>query len=311
MVAFLIRRFVGLIFVMFAVTFLTFMIEHAAPGDPIRTILGFRYDPATYRRLVHFYGLDRPLLVQFGDYIWHIVRYADFGHSYRFESRPVMAMLGAALPVTMTIGTLALALATGIGVPIGVLAAARHNKATDRISMATMLVLYSVPSFVLIPILLAVDIWLEQHHYPSLPVANWGTVQQAILPVVVLAAGSTAYIARLTRTTMVGILREDFIRTARAKGLPRSRIVALHALRPALLPVITYLGPAVAGLITGTFVVENIFNLPGIGFTAVTSIEARDYPVVEGATIIAAFLVAMMNLLADILYRVLDPRITE
>src|SRR5438093_1198959 len=198
MVAFLIRRFFGLIFVMFAVTFLTFMIGHAAPGDPIRTILGFRYDPATYRRLVHFYGLDRPLLVQFGDYLWHIVRYADFGHSYRFESRPV-----------------------------------------------------------------------------------------------------------------VGILREDFIRTARSKGLPRSRIVALHALRPALLPVITYLGPAVAGLITGTFVVENIFNLPGIGFTAVTSIEARDYPVVEGATIIAAFLVVMMNLLADILYRVLDPRITE
>src|SRR5579871_4991045 len=169
MVVFLIRRFVGLIFVMFAVTFLTFMIGHMAPGDPIRTILGFRYDPGTYHRLLHAYGLDRPVLVQFGDYMWHIVRYGDFGSSYRFEGRPVIAMLGTALPVTLTIGVLALALATGIGVPIGVLAAARQNRATDRVSMTSMLVLYSVPSFVLIPLLLAVDIWLEQNHYPALP----------------------------------------------------------------------------------------------------------------------------------------------
>jgi len=174
-----------------------------------------------------------------------------------------------------------------------------------------MLVLYSVPSFVLIPIILAVDIWLHDRHYPSLPVANWGTVQQAILPILVLAAASVAYIARLTRTTMVGVLHEDYIRTARSKGLPRSRVIGLHALRPALLPVVTFLGPAIAGLITGTFVVENIFNLPGVGFAAVTSLEARDYPVVQGATIIIAALVVVLNFAADILYRVLDPRIQQ
>ena len=311
MAAYLIRRLCGFVFVLFAVTLLTFLIGHAAPGDPIQIMMGTRYDPVAYHRLVHLYGLDRPLPAQFADYVWHIVRYGDFGYSFRYEGRPVAGLLLSALPVTLTIGLAALTLATGLGVPIGALAAARQGRTFDRVSMALMLVLYSAPSFVLIPILLAVDIWLHDRKYPSLPVANWGTVQQAILPVLVLAAASVAYIARLTRTTMVGVLHEDFIRTARSKGVPPSRIIGLHALRPALLPVVTFLGPAIAGLITGTFVVENIFNLPGIGFAAVTSLEARDYPVVQGATIIIAALVVVLNFAADILYRVLDPRIQQ
>lgn len=311
MLAYLARRLCGLVFVLFAVTLLTFVIGHAAPGDPIQLMLGTHYDPAAYRRLVHFYGLDRPLPVQFVDYVWHIVRYGDFGYSFRYQDRSVTSLLLSALPVTLTIGVAALVLATLIGVPIGALAAARRDTAVDRGSMAAMLALYSVPSFVLIPLVLAADIWLHDHGYPSLPVANWGTLQQAVLPILILAAGSIAYIARLTRTTMVGVLQEDYIRTARSKGLPRSRIVGRHALRPALLPVVTYLGPAIAGLITGTFVVETIFNLPGVGFAAVTSLEARDYPVVQGATIIVAALVVALNLAADLLYRLLDPRIKE
>jgi ABC-type dipeptide/oligopeptide/nickel transport system permease component len=311
MIVFLVRRFFGLIFVVFAVTFLTFMIGHAAPGDPIKIMMGLREDPEAYQRLRHVYGLDQPLLVQYVEYVWHIIRYFNFGYSYQYAGRPVAAILGTAMPVTFTIGLTALALATLIGVPVGVFAATQHNRTGDRISMAAMLILYSLPSFVLIPILVGVDIWLDQHHYPSLPVANWGTVQQAILPIAVLSAGTIAYVARLTRTTMVGMLREDFIRTARAKGLTRKRIVIGHALRPALLPVVTFLGPAIAGLVTGTFVVENIFNLPGVGFAAVQSIESRDYPVVQGATIVVAVIVVLMNLLADILYRVLDPRIQE
>jgi peptide/nickel transport system permease protein/oligopeptide transport system permease protein len=311
MAAFLVRRLFGLIFVLFAVTFLTFIIAHAAPGDPIQIMLGTRYDPATYHRLAHFYHLDEPVLVQYRDYIWNIIRYGNFGNSFQYNGRPVATILASALPVTFTIGVLALILATLVGVPVGVFAAARQNRAADRLSMGATLVFYSVPSFVLIPILLTIDIWLQQQGYPSLPVADWGTVQQAILPIVVLAAGNAAYLARLTRTTMIGTLHEDFIRAARAKGVSRRRLVYLHALRPSLLPVITFLGPAVGGLVTGTFVVENIFNLPGVGFTAVNSIEARDYPVVEGATIIVAVAVVLMNLLADILYRVLDPRIQE
>ncbi len=309
MLAFLVRRLCGLIFVLFAVTLLTFLIAHAAPGDPVKVMLGLHYDPATYHRLVHFYHLDQPVVVQYCDYVWHIVRYGDFGNSYQYGSRPVAAILGDALPVTFTIGILALLLATAAGVPAGVFAAAHHNRLGDRLSMTAMLILYSVPSFVLIPLLLAVDIWLQQHGYPSLPVANWGTVQQAVLPITVLAAGNAAYMARLTRTTMIGTLREEFIRAARAKGISRRRLIYYHALRPSLLPVITFLGPAIGGLVTGTFVVENVFNLPGVGFAAVNSIEARDYPVVEGATIVVAVVVVLMNLLADMLYRLLDPRI--
>ena len=311
MTVFLIRRLAGLVFVVFAVVFLTFMIGHAAPGDPVQTIMGNRHDPLEYQRLRHFYGLDQPLMTQFKDYIWNIVRYGNFGYSFRYGGRPVGDLLLAGLPVTLTIGLLALALATGMGVPLGVLAAARRDSAFDRASIVLVLVLYSVPSFVLIPILLAGDIWLQQHNYPSLPVANWGSVQQAILPIVVLAAGSMAYIARLTRTTMAETLREDYIRTATSKGLPRSRVVGKHALRPTLLPVVTFLSPAIGLLVTGTFVVENIFNLPGVGFTAVNSIEARDYPVVQGVAIVVALGVAVMNVLADVLYRVLDPRIQE
>ncbi|GAC1434724.1 MAG: oligopeptide ABC transporter permease OppB [Chloroflexota bacterium] len=309
--AFLVRRVCGLVFVVVAVTFLTFIIGHAAPGDPVQTIMGNRHDPVEHQRLLHYYGLDRPLLQQFGDYLWQIVRYADFGRSFRYDGTPVTTVVGTGLPVTLTIGALALLLATGVGVPIGAWAAVRQNRAGDRVSMTLMLLLYSVPSFVLIPLILTVDIWLEQHHYPSLPVANWGTVQQAILPVAVLAAGSMAYIARLTRTTMVEVLREDFIRTATAKGLPRSRVVGKHALRPALLPVVTFLGPSLALLVTSTFVVETIFNLPGVGFTAVTSINARDYPVVQAVAIFVAVSVAVLNACTDVAYRLLDPRIQE
>ena len=201
MVAYLVRRLAGLVFVVFAVTFLTFVIGHAAPGDPIQTLMGNRHDPVEHRRLMHVYGLDRPLLAQFADYLWRIVRYGDFGRSFRYSGRPVADLLGSALPVTLTIGIAALLLSTVLGVLVGVLAAVRRNRAVDRISMVLMLVLYSVPSFVLIPLILAFDIWLHDHNYPSLPVANWGTVQQAILPILVLAAGGVAYIAPLTRTT--------------------------------------------------------------------------------------------------------------
>jgi len=308
---YLIRRLGGFIFVLFAVTLLTFLIGHAAPGDPIQDLLGGRSDLAAHQRLMHLYGLDRPLPVQFGDYVWRIVRYGDFGRSFRYQSRSVTDLLLSALPVTLTIGVSALVLATVLGVGIGVFAAVRQNKASDRVSMFLMLTLYSVPSFVLIPLILLADTWLHDHHYPSLPVANWGTPQQAVLPILVLAAGGIAYIARLTRTTMVGVLHEDFIRTARSKGLPYRRIIGVHALRLALLPVVTFLGPSIATLVTGTFVVENIFNLPGVGFAAVTSLQARDYPTVQGATIIVAALVVVMNLAADVLYRVLDPRIRQ
>lgn len=308
MLAFLIRRLAGLIFVLFGILLLTFLVAHAAPGDPVQTILGQRHDPALYRELRHFYGLDRPLYVQFLDYLGGLL-HGDLGYSYHLAETPVTALLGRYVPVSLELGLPALALSLLLGVPLGVLAGVRRNTAADAVSMGAALVLYSIPTFVLIPLLLAADDWLYAQGYPSLPVEGWGTLSEAILPVAVLAAPTLAYIARLTRTSILAVLYEDYIRTARAKGLPGRTIIFKHALRVALLPVVTYLAPAIALLITGTFVVENLFNIPGVGFAVVNSIFERDYPVVQGLTVVIAAAVVILNLLGDIAYSLLDPRI--
>jgi peptide/nickel transport system permease protein/oligopeptide transport system permease protein len=308
MLSFLIRRLAGLIFVLFGVLLLTFVVAHAAPGDPVQTILGQRHDPALYARLRHFYGLDQPLPVQFISYLGGVL-HGSFGYSYHFTDTPVSTLLWRYIPVTLQLGIPALALSTILGVPLGVLAAARRNTALDTLSMGVALIFYAVPTFVLIPILLTVDLWLHDHQYPFLPVEGWGSLSQAIMPVAVLAAPNVAYIARLTRTSILGVLREDYIRTARSKGLPGRVIIFKHALRVALLPIVTYLAPAIALLITSTFVVENLFNIPGVGFAVVFSLLARDYPLAQGLTVIIAAFVVIMTVVSDILYSVLDPRI--
>lgn len=308
MLPFFARRLAGLIFVLFGILLLTFIVAHAAPGDPVQIILGQRHDPRLYQQLQHFYGLDQPLPVQFLDYLRGVV-HGDFGYSYHFTDTPVATLLVRYIPVTLQLGIPALIISTLLGVPLGVLAAVRRNTAVDSLSMGLALVLYSIPTFVLIPILLTLDLWLYDHHYPNLPVAGWGSLQEAILPVAVLAAPNVAYIARLTRTSMLGVLQEDFIRTARSKGLPRRTIVFKHALRVALLPIVTYLAPAIALLIQSTFVVENLFNIPGVGFETVASLLERDYPLAQGLTVVVAAFVVVMTLVSDILYSVLDPRI--
>jgi ABC-type dipeptide/oligopeptide/nickel transport system permease component len=176
--------------------------------------------------------------------------------------------------------------------------------------MAFMLALYSIPSFVLIPILQWINYQLFRLGLPALPVAGWGTPQHWILPVTVLAAASVGYIARLTRSSMLEVLRQDYIRTAYAKGLTENRIRWAHAFRNALLPIVTVVGPSVAFLVTGAFVVENLFAIPGIGFVSIQAIAQRDYPVIQGTTIILAVAVMVMNLVTDILYVLLDPRVS-
>jgi len=308
MLAFLVRRLVGLIFVLFSILLLVFAVGHAAPGDPVQTILGQRHDPALYRQLRHFYGLDQPAPEQFLTYLWGVL-HGDFGYSYHFTDTPVTVLLWRYIPVSLALGVPALLMSALLGVPLGVLAAVQRNTAADTLSMGAALVLYSVPTFVMIPILLAVDQWLYNQNYPYLPVEGWGTLSQAIMPVFVLAAPNVAYIARLTRTSMLGVLHEEYMRTARAKGLPGRTIVFKHALRVALLPIITYLAPSLALIVTGTFVVENLFNIPGVGFASVFALNTRDYPLVQGLVIVIAAAVVIMNLLSDIAYSILDPRI--
>jgi ABC-type dipeptide/oligopeptide/nickel transport system permease component len=233
----------------------------------------------------------------------------DFGLSFHYEGRPVSELIAQGLPVSAQVGGLAMLFSVLLGVPMGIAAALRHNRPLDVGVVGLTLVFYSVPTFVLIPLIWIANLALYRAGYPSLPQAGWGTPQHVILPVLVLAAANVGYIARLTRSSMLEVLRDDYVRTARAKGLRRRTVVVRHVLRNALLPIITYIGPTTAFLVTGAFVVENLLNVPGIGRISVEAIGQRDYPVIQGTTILLGFIVVVMNVLTDILYHVFDPRI--
>ena len=301
------RRLLSLIFVLFSVTFLTFVVSYLAPGDPILNMMGGRQDPVRYQFLRHLYGLDQPWYQQYVTYVLHLL-HGNLGYSFKYPERPVWALIANGVPVSLELGLLALILSILIGVPAGVFAALRHNTWRDTSIMSLMLALYSIPSFVIIPVLWVVDLALYRAGLPSLPVAGWGRREQIILPVLVLSAANVGFIARLTRNSMLEVMRQEFVRTARAKGVPERLVVRRHILRNALLPLITVLGPATAFLVTGAFVVENLFAIPGIGYLAVQSIGQRDYPVIQATTILLALAVVIMNLVTDIAYTFADPR---
>lgn len=305
----ILKRFISLPFVIFSITFITFLVGYLAPGDPILAMMGSRNDPATYERLRHLYGLDLPWYQQYGNYLSGLLQ-GNLGLSFRYQGRPVWDMISSGVPVSFGLGITALSLSLAIGVPVGLWAALRQNSLFDRASMSLMLVLFAVPNFVLIPVLRWVNYQFYLRGLPSLPVAGWGRPEHWILPVIVLAAASMGYMARLTRTSTLEILRQDFIRTAVAKGLTERRVRWVHAFRNALLPIVTVVGPSVAFLVTGAFVVENLFAIPGIGFLSVQAISQRDYPVIQSTTVLLAVAVVAMNLVTDILYGVLDPRVT-
>jgi ABC-type dipeptide/oligopeptide/nickel transport system permease component len=302
------RRALSLAFVLFSLTFITFMVGHLAPGDPIQSLLGNRFDPVRYEQLRHDYGFDRPLHEQYFSYVWGLLQ-GDLGKSFKYAGRPVTEILAQGVPVSLELGLTALIVSTLLGIPAGVLAALNHTRITDRAIMVFMLGLFSIPSFVLIPVLRYFNFMAYDAGLPSLPVAGWGAPEHWVLPVFVLSAGTAGYIARLTRSSMLEVLRQDYIRTARSKGLHEGTVMVRHALRNALLPVVTVLGPSTAFLVTGAFVVESIFSVPGIGYLSVQSIGQRDYPVIQATTLLLGVAVVVMNLLTDLLYLGLDPRI--
>jgi ABC-type dipeptide/oligopeptide/nickel transport system permease component len=308
MVRLIYRRALSLIFVLFSITFLTFAVSKLAPGDPILNMMGGRQDPARYQFLQHLYGFDQPWYWQYLTYAGGLLR-GNLGYSFKYPERPVWDLLASGVPVSLEIGLSALILSVLIGVPAGVYAALQRNTWRDTGLMAAMLILYSVPSFVLIPLLWVVDLALYHARLPSLPVAGWGRPEQAVLPVLVLAAANVGYIARLMRSSVLDALRQDFVRTARAKGASERRVIGWHVLRNALLPLLTVLGPATAFLVTGAFVVENLFAVPGVGFLAIQAIGQRDYPVIQATTILLALAVVAMNLVTDLAYMLADPRV--
>lgn len=308
MLSLIVRRLVTVPFVILSITFITFIVGYLAPGDPILTMMGSRHDQDTYLRLQHLYGLDLPWYEQYANYVNGLL-HGDLGLSFRFQGRPVWELIGNGVPVSVELGLVALILSLMIGIPTGINAALRQNSLADRSSMTLMLAMYSIPSFVLIPILQ----WMNYQSYrlggPSLPVAGWGKPEHWIMPVFVMSAVTMGYIARLTRSSMLDVMRQDYIRTAHAKGLRHVRIDLIHIFRNALIPIVTVIGPAIAFLVTGAFVVENLFAIPGIGFLSVQAISQRDYPVIQGTTVILAVAVVIMNLITDIVYMLLDPRV--
>jgi len=307
---FLLRRLGSALFVLFSLTLLTFVIARLAPGDPIMQMMGNRRDPVRYAALQHQYGLDQPVPVQYLQYVGGLL-HGDLGMSFQYPGRPVTTILAAGLPVSLKLGLGALLLSTLVGVPLGVIAALRRNGPADRIITTLMLGLFSIPSFVLIGLLVWLDLALYRAGWPALPVAGLQQPTSWVLPIFVLAASSMGYIARITRSSMIEVLGQDYIRTARSKGLSAVVILGRHGLRNALLPLLTVLGPSVAFLVTGAFVVEKLFNLPGIGNTTIQSIGQRDYPVIQATTILLGVAVLIMNLITDLLYSVFDPRIAR
>src|SRR5262245_42189818 len=299
---FVLRRLLAIVPTLWIIVTITFFLMRLAPGGPFQSE---REIPAEARvALQAKYGLDQPLQVQYVRYLKNVARF-DFGPSYKFPSRSVREIVTGALPVSLELGGLAMLLALAIGIPIGALAAIRQNSALDHGPMAIAMLGVSIPNFVLGPIL----VFVFALSLRWLPPALWDGPSHKILPVATLAAIYVAYIARLTRGGMLEITRQDFIRTARAKGLSESVIVVRHALRGGLLPGVSVLGPAVARAVTGSIVVEKIFSVPGVGQYFVNAAFNRDYTLVMGVVIFYAGFLILFNLLVDVAYGMLDPRV--
>jgi oligopeptide transport system permease protein len=300
--AFILRRVLLFVPTLWVIATLTFFMVRLAPGGPF---LAERDIPVEARaQLAHTYGLDQPLGVQYARFLGNVVR-LDFGPSYKFPARQVREIIAEAFPVSLELGVWALLLALLAGVPIGVIAAVRQNTAADAAAMGLALAGVSIPNYVLGPTLvltLSLSLFL-------FPPALWQGPESRVLPALTLATTYVAYIARLTRAGMLEVLRQDFVRTARAKGLAERTVVMKHALKLGILPVVSYLGPASAGVIMGSLVVEKIFAVPGLGRHLVNAAFNRDYTLVTGIVLFYAGFLMTFNLIVDIAYTRLDPRV--
>ncbi len=302
MLNFLVRRLGSGALSLLVIAALVFLLLKALPGGPFDTEKSL--PPEIMRNIEAYYGLDRPLWEQFVRYIGNALQ-GDLGVSYSQRDLPVIDLIVQRLPISLELGFYAMLFGLLLGLPLGVLAAAYHNRLPDYVATLLAVLGTSIPNLALAPILiLFFGLFLKW-----LPIARWTTWDSKILPTIALGLGIAAVISRLTRSSMLQVIQEDFIRTARAKGLSEISVLGQHALRNALLPVLTIMGPLLAYLLTGTLVVEEIFAIPGLGSYFITSISNRDYPVVMGIYLLYGFLIILMNTLVDILYAWADPRI--
>ena len=299
----IVRRLLGLIPTLLMLITVAFFLMHVAPGGPFDSEKTL--PPEIEANLNAKYHLDEPVLQQYFRYIGQLAVF-DFGPSFQYKDWSVNELIAQGFPVSMTVGLTAMVLAFFTGTLLGIAAALRQNTRTDYSLMGFAMLGISVPNFVIAPIL----ILLLAVYAGWLPAGGWDwSIASMVLPVVTLSLPATAYIARLTRGSMIEVLHSNFIRTARAKGLPESVIIRRHALRPALLPVISYLGPATAGMISGSVVIERIFSIPGLGSYFVQGALNRDYTLVMGVVIFYGVLIILLNFLVDLIYTWLNPRV--
>lgn len=305
MLRFTLIRLLQAIPVLLAVVTITFFLVRAAPGDPLSSDKSM--PPSVLRALEAQYNLDQPMWQQFTGYVGNLVQ-GEFGPSFKYPGRSVNELIAAGLPTTAELGLYAMLVAILIGISAGVFAALRPNTAQDYIPMSAAMLGICMPSFLLGPLLVLVfGLWLDW-----LPISGWGdTPGDKILPAITLGAAYAAYVARLSRGGMLEVMSQDYIRTARAKGLPQWLIVIKHGLRGGLIPVVAFLGPAFAGLLSGSFVVETIFQIPGMGRLYVQGAFNRDYTLIMGTTVLFATLIILFNLLSDLLSVWLNPKLRQ
>jgi oligopeptide transport system permease protein len=301
-ITYLVRRILWIIPVLFAVSVITFVLMHSVPGGPWDREK--RLPQAVEDRLNAEYGLDQPLIVQYitwaGDFVT-----GDLGPSYRYKDRRVNDIVADGLMTTVQLGLMAFTLAVVVGIPLGIFAALGHNRWPDYLSTSVSIIGIATPSFVL-AILLVVVFSVQLGWFPT---SGWKGPNTWVLPTIALAGFPIAVIARYTRASMLEVTRKDYIRTADSKGLRRRAVVSRHMIRNALIPVVTILGPTLAFLVTGSFIIERIFAIPGIGRFYIEAISTRDYGLLMAMTMLYAFAVAFLNVVVDILYAYIDPRI--
>jgi ABC-type dipeptide/oligopeptide/nickel transport system permease component len=331
---FIVRRLLWMMLVLFVVSATTFVLMHAVPGGPFSREKPL--PPQTLVQLNEKYNLDDPLVVQYLDYVGDILipvvmtgeqprsldheflintplpfgdnatlRWMNFGPSFKSTSRTVNDIFRENFPISFQLGSISVVIAAIIGIPLGILGALKRNTFYDYAAMSIAIVGVSVPVIIVAPVVQ----YLFGVSLKWLPLTGWGNVEQMILPSLTLGFGEAALIARLTRASLLQVLNEDYIRTARAKGLSERRVISLHAFKNSVIPVVTVFGPLVAFVVTGTFVVENVFSVPGMGRFFITSISGRDYPVIMGTILLFASILVIANVLVDIAYVWLDPRI--
>lgn len=299
---YVLQRIFASLLTLFIVITLTFFMMRAIPGGPFTDEKGI--PPKIMAKIMERYRLNDPLYVQYLNYLRDAARF-DFGPSYRYEGMTVNQIIYESFPISLMIGSLALAIALGIGIPAGIFSALRRGRWQDKSAMVLATLGITIPNYVIATFL----VYFFAYRMGIVTVGFWEGFPTAILPALTLAGYPTAFISRLTRSSMLEVIQQDYIRTAYSKGLRERTVVCIHALRNAIIPVVTYLGPLSAGILTGSFVVEQIFGVPGLGIFFVTSIQNRDYTTIMGVTIFYSALLVSLNLVVDLCLGVIDPRI--